>query len=151
VGVCGPIPVPSAVNKVRGFPGHRQNKREPEASEFKAKPPEHLDERAVAEWKRLVPILKRMKVLREPDYIALEILCQSYSTMVQAQEKLSQSGLIYTAPGSGYIQQSPLLSIVNQAAATVSKQLREFGLTPAARTRIQATDNPSDENKWAKF
>jgi P27 family predicted phage terminase small subunit len=76
-----------------------------------------------------------MRVLTEADGIALGNLCDSYSTMIQAQRKLRETGMLLKTP-SGYVQQNPLISIANSAMETVNKLAREFGLTPAARTRI---------------
>lgn len=106
-----------------------------------------MDERAKQEWRRLVPILKRMRVLTEADALMLANLCQAVSTMVQAQKILNEKGFLYKAP-SGYVMQSPLLSVVNQSIQTITTIAREFGLTPAARTRLVV--NPiSEEDKWA--
>jgi P27 family predicted phage terminase small subunit len=85
-----------------------------------------------------------MKVLTEADSLALASLCQAYSTMVKAQAKLSESGLLYKTQ-SGYLQQSPLLSIVNSCVETITRLCREFGLTPAARARLQVPDGPRDD------
>ena len=76
-----------------------------------------------------------MRVLTEADYMALANLCQTYSTLVKAQEKLNELGILYKTP-SGYVMQSPLLAVVNNCVDTVTKLSREFGLTPAARSRI---------------
>ena len=46
------------------------------------------------EWRRLVPVLKRMRVLTEADGIALRNVCQTYSTLIQAQEKLTKQGIL---------------------------------------------------------
>lgn len=86
----------------------------------------------------MVPILQGMRVLTEADYMALANLCQTYSTLVKAQEKLNELGILYKTP-SGYVMQSPLLSVVNNCVDTVTKLSREFGLTPAARSRIATT------------
>ena len=40
---------------------------------------------------------------------------------------------------SGYVMQSPLLAIINTQADIVNRQLREFGMTPASRSRITTT------------
>jgi len=53
------------------------------------------------------------------------------------QIKSGVSGLLMKT-SSGYIQQSPLLSIINKQMAIVNQQLKEFGLTPSSRTRIEA-------------
>jgi P27 family predicted phage terminase small subunit len=103
--------------------------------------PKHLDADAQKEWKRLVPMLLRIGVLTEADGMALSCLCQAYSTMVKAQKKLNETGMLLKTP-SGYIQQSPLISIINNCADTIAKISREFGLTPAARTRIMVNKEP---------
>ena len=92
-----------------------------------------------------------MKVLTEADGMALANLCQTYSTLVKAQEKLSELGILYKAP-SGYIMQSPLLAVVNQCVDTITKLSREFGLTPAARSRIIArTDDDDSEDELMRI
>lgn len=97
--------------------------------------PTYLDEDAKKEWKRLSKMLLRIGVLTEADGMSLACLCQAWSTMVKAQKKLSETGMLLKTP-SGYVQQSPLIGIVNNCSETVSRLSREFGLTPASRTRI---------------
>lgn len=54
-------------------------------------------------------------------------------------EKLTEMGILYKAP-SGYVMQSPLLSVVNQCVDAITRLAREFGLTPASRSRLSARD-----------
>ena len=137
MGIRGPIPKPTVVEIMEGRPGHRPiNSREPQPRVSVPRCPDHLDERAKKEWKRQIPILRRMRVLTEADGMSLANLCQTWSTLVQAQQKLTEMGFLYKSP-SGYIMQSPLLPIVNQCVDTITKLSREFGLTPASRSRIQ--------------
>jgi len=146
MGYRGPIPKPTAIEIAEGRPGKRPlNPDEPRPRPVTPRCPEHLDERGRKEWRRLTPILHRMKVLTEADGIALGNLCQMYSTMVKAQEKLNKTGILYKSP-SGYIMQSPLLSVVNQCVDTITRLAREFGLTPAARSRIIASA-PGDDGE----
>lgn len=88
----------------------------------------------------------RMRVLTEADGYALANLCQAYSTMIRAQRRLNESGLLLKTP-SGYVQQSPLVSIINTCVDTITKLSREFGLTPASRSRLRTTEpvNEMDE------
>jgi P27 family predicted phage terminase small subunit len=142
MGYRGPIPKPTALEIAEGRPGHRAiNRNEPKARNVAPRCPDHLDDRAKREWRRMVPILQRMKVLTEADGYALANLCQTYSTLIMAQEKLNEKGILYKSP-SGHIMQSPLFSMVNQCVETITKLSREFGLTPAARSRIIA---PADD------
>src|SRR6266851_4112951 len=123
----------------------RLNDSEPQPRASVPRCPDHLDERAKKEWKRLVPILRRMRVLTEADWMTLANLCQTWSTLIMAQRKLTEMGILYKSP-SGYIMQSPLLPIVNQCVDTITKLSREFGLTPAARSRIIAQTEPEPED-----
>jgi P27 family predicted phage terminase small subunit len=135
---------------MRGNPGKRPlNKREPQV-EIKAPIcPAHLDEIARKEWDRMVPLLLEMRILSEADYMALSTLCQAYSTMAKAQEQLNATGILFKTP-SGYVQQSPLISIVNQNAELVTKLCREFGVTPSARSRVNAEPPESRaDDPWA--
>ena len=83
-------------------------------------------------------------MLTEADWMALANLCQTWSTLAKAQEKLTEMGILYKSP-SGYVMQSPLLAIVNQCVDTITKLSREFGLTPAARSRIVVQSEPEDD------
>jgi P27 family predicted phage terminase small subunit len=139
MGLRGPAPKPTALRVLEGNPSKRPlNAAEPKPDRVAPRCPRHLDKEARREWNRIVPILLRMGVLTEADEYALANLCQAYSTLIKAQQKLSEVGLLLKTP-SGYVQQNPLLSIVNSCTETITKLSREFGLTPASRTRLQAT------------
>ena len=140
MGLRGPAPKPTVLKLAEGNPGKRRlNDREPKPSEVMPRCPAHLDKIARREWKRLSDILNRMRVLTEADYLALGNLCLAYSTLIQAQEKLNQTGLLIKT-GSGYVQQSPLISIITANTQIINRLCQEFGLTPAARTRVQTVE-----------
>jgi P27 family predicted phage terminase small subunit len=146
----GPAPKPTAIKKAEGNPGKRKlNTQEPQPLPGVPGCPDHLDAVARKEWGRLSEILMAMKVLTEADYIALGNLCQAYSTLIDAQKHLNKSGILFKTP-SGYIQQNPLLGIIGAQTRIVNDLLREFGLTPASRTRITIEKpDTSDEDLWA--
>ena len=150
MGYRGPIPKPSAIARAEGNPGKRRlNDCEPQPRATTPRCPDHLDALAKKEWKRLVPVLRRMKVLTEADGMTLANLCQTWSTWVQAQKKLTEMGILYKSP-SGYIQQSPLFSMVTNCIDTVTKLSRELGLTPAARSRMVAQmEIEPEDDLWA--
>jgi P27 family predicted phage terminase small subunit len=134
----GPAPKPTALKLLEGNPGKRKlNTNEPKPKLVAPKCPGHLDEVAKKEWKRLVPVLLHMRVLSEADQIQLALLCQTYSRMIEAQEALSKSSLLIKT-GSGYVQQSPLIGIISTCTQQLVTLCREFGLSPAARTKITA-------------
>lgn len=140
MGLRGPAPKPTAIRIYEGNPSRRPlNTREPRPEPKMPRCPAYLDAEAKREWKRLAPLLLKMGVLTEADYHSLGNLCQAYSTMVKAQTKLTETGLLLRTP-SGYVQQSPLLSIVTSSVETITKLSREFGMTPASRTRVASIE-----------
>lgn len=148
----GPAPLPTSLKILRGNPGKRSlPKNEPQPESKPPECPAHLDEQAREEWGRMVPILVGMRVLTEADYMALGTLCQAFSTMAKAQDQLNKTGILFKTP-SGFVQQSPLISIVNQNAELVMKLSREFGLTPSARTRIvREPEQQKADDPWARL
>ena len=62
----------------------------------------------------------------------------------KAKRKLAEVGLLYKTQ-SGYVQQSPLLSIINSSVETISKLCKEFGLTPSSRSRIQLMSSENQQ------
>src|ERR1017187_1567563 len=179
MGLRGPAKTPTALTVLRGNPGKGAlPKDEPQPREVPPYCPEHIraDKVALREWKRLLPILTQMRVVSEADYITLGNLCLAYSTMIAAQEKIAalnasgsgigglvvvvgkkaitrkiQDGTLVTTESPGFMQVSPLLTIVSNSIVTITKLCREFGLTPASRPGIQAAPKISDDDPWAKF
>ncbi len=144
----GPSPQPTALKLLRGNPGKRPlNKNEPKPGEFRAKAPNTLNDDGKKEWKRIVPILKRMRILTEADYLALGNLCWAFQTAAQAQRDLAKAGLLYKTQ-SGYIQPSPLMSIITQNMGIVNKLLAEFGMVPGSRSRLNAAPQDAPKSKW---
>lgn len=145
MGLRGPAPKPTSIR----FPnGTQPNSLEPRPERVAPPMPTYLDEDAKKEWKRLSKMLLRIGVLTEADGMSLACLCQAWSTMVKAQKKLSETGMLLKTP-SGYVQQSPLIGIVNNCSETVSRLSREFGLTPSSRSRIIAHQQPAQQTNAA--
>ena len=96
-------------------------------------------------------MLERMRVLTEADGIALANLCIDVSILQQAQESLAKTGLLSKTARTGMIHQSPLLNIIAVTTDRVTRGLREFGLTPASRSRISVSPNSSMDSLEAKL
>ena len=150
MGLRGPAPKPTSIREREGNLSHRPlPPREPRPQLGEPEMPDYLDEEAKNEWNRLVPILLDMRVLTTADRLQLASLCQAYSMLVQAHEsmrmaaKAGGSGLLMKTPG-GYIQQSPLLGIINGQVEIINKISRDFGLTPSSRTRVEALAETRD-------
>ena len=126
----GPRRIPTALKVLRGNPGkHRLPVREPSlpvATPPTAPPPELAkDVIALAEWTRLEPLLRGARLLTEGDRSALVVLCQQWSVYCAAHTHLRQQGVL-----------SKYLAVAHRALDKWMRLNAEFGLTPAARTRV---------------
>ena len=141
----GPKPKPTAIRRAEGNLGKRAwNHAEPIPPDGVPDCPAHLSVPARDEWHRLVHVLHGMGVVTMVDRAALAAYCQCYGRWVEAEEKLQSTPLLLKT-ASGYVQQSPYLSIANKQLELMGRYMTELGLTPAARSRVAAYQNADAE------
>ena len=145
MGARGPKPKPTALRIAQGNPGRKKiNKTEPKPAPAIPYCPNHLTGRAKQEWRRIAPILKSLGLLTELDRAALAAYCQAYATWAKAIRLIKNRGeLIKTS--KGYLQDNPWNWIANRSLKQMESFFSEFGLSPAARTRIEID---KDLLKW---
>lgn len=97
--------------------------------------PAHLDTVAQKEWRRLATPMFEAGILTLADRAALAAYCQAYARWVEAEERLKETPALLKTP-SGYVQQSPWLTVANKQMELMARFMSELGLTPAARTRV---------------
>jgi P27 family predicted phage terminase small subunit len=97
--------------------------------------PTWLHREAKREWRRIVPELEALGLLTNLDRSALAGYCQSYARWYEAEVAIRRDGMIMTT-ATGYQQQTPAVGIARQALSDMRAFASEFGLSPAARTRI---------------
>ena len=113
--------------------------------------PAHLNATARREWRRLASALHSVGVLTVADRTALAVYCQTYSRWVEAEEKLATTPMLLKTP-SGYVQQSPWLTVANKQMELMARYMSELGLTPVARARLDISpDKPTDQVTIIKF
>ena len=135
---AGRKPKPTAIKILEGNPGKRKlNENEPKPLKKAPPCPKWLEPEAKKEWRRLAKALEAMGVLTEADMAAFAGYCQSYSRWKEAEERITDRGLVIRTP-SGYPQQVPYISIAQQYLKLMQQFAEQFGLTPAARSRIIA-------------
>lgn len=78
-----------------------------------------------------------MGVLTIVDRAALAAYCQAYGRWVEAEQKLAETPLMLKTP-SGYVQQSPWLSVSNKQLELMGRYMGELGITPSSRSRVAA-------------
>jgi P27 family predicted phage terminase small subunit len=99
--------------------------------------PPHLNSAAAAEWRRIAKALQRAGVFTTFDRAALAAYCQAWGRWVEAEERLRETPALVKTP-SGYIQQSPWLTIANKQLELMGRYMVELGITPASRSRVMA-------------
>lgn len=97
--------------------------------------PEHLSPAARKEWRRLATPLFEAGVLTLADRAALAAYCQAYARWAEAETKLAETPALLKTP-SGYVQQSPWLSVANKQMELMDRFMGELGLTPVSRQRL---------------
>lgn len=111
------------------------NTEAPTAPDALPRCPAHLTAVARKEWRRLAKPLHEMGILSTVDRGAFAAYCQAWARWVEAEEKLRQSPALVKTP-SGYVQQSPWLSIANKQLEIMGRYMSELGLTPSSRMRV---------------
>ncbi len=146
MGRRGPPPKPTVLKLVAGNPGKRAlNRAEPVPPAGEPEAPDFLDADARAVWDRLVPRLAKIGLARTIDGLALGRYCSLFVLWRRAVDFVRANGSTYpvrgeasgTAPGRIlYFREFPQASELRKLHMQLLAVEREFGLTPAARTRI---------------
>jgi P27 family predicted phage terminase small subunit len=119
----GGKPKPTAIRRLEGNPGNRAyNHDEPVPPSTLPDCPDHLNPEAQSEWHRLAQVLHQMGVLTFVDRAALAAYCQCYGRWVEAEEKLRVTPILLKTK-TGYVQQSPWLSIANRQMELMGRDL----------------------------
>lgn len=156
----GRKPKPTHLKLVTGNPGRRHlNQAEPKHALSIPTPPPELSDDAKVEWGRVAERLYRVGTLTEVDRAALAAYCDAYGRWAQATRAISAMAekdpvtrglLIKTSNGNAI--QNPLVGVANKAASDLVRYAAEFGMTPSARSRINAEGHKAEaEDEAAKF
>ncbi len=111
--------------------------------------PAHLSGLALDEWNRIVPILSRMGLIAEQYMAPLTVYCQAWADYVNVVRKIDErersgkDGYI-DVNLSGYKQMSVLYQVAQRAAYQLKSFAAEFGMTPAAISKVTGASPQSD-------
>lgn len=151
----GPPPTPTNLKKLRGNPGKRKMpaKQIPSTGQ-PVVCPNWLSKEARQEWDRIVPLLLKMGLADAADEMALAAYCQCAAEVMIATRQLNKDGRyvkIEIRDRNGYkvgtrSEPHPMLVVQREALGKLRQFLVEFGLSPAARARIEVDrDRPGDQ------
>ena len=140
--------MPTYLKLIRGNPGKRplqKNEPKPVRPAEPPDPPSFLTGYAAEEWGRISVEAYRLGLLTNLDIMALAAYCDAYERWRTAKETIAAMaerdpilrGLIVKTQ-SGGAAPNPLVWIAAGAARDMVRFAGEFGMTPAARSRISA-------------
>jgi P27 family predicted phage terminase small subunit len=148
----GRRPKPTAVKELAGNPGHRPlNASEPQPRASRATTPRGLGAEGGRFWRKYAPALAALGVLTEVDEPALRMAAEHFELALRAAKELRQGVVIPSHDGTqeatiqtgllmedadGNLRKNPLLQVLRDQSAALRSYLTEFGMTPAARSKL---------------
>lgn len=138
MGRRGPAKTPSALNALRGNPGHRSvNTEEPKpAAAASIAAPRWLEGDGRAIWDELAPELHRLGLLTQLDVAALAGACRWWAIYRKADRALRR-GLVQQTKAVGKTRR-PEVGIAKEAFDAALGVFQRFGVTPSERTKLKA-------------
>lgn len=161
--MAAPSPRPAGLRLLSGRSEGRDSGGRPVAPppafrRIPPKPPTWLSREAKAEWKRVVPGLSRLDLLKEEDRAALTTYCETWATYVEALRDMRKNGLTVENTStrkdgteSTWITKNPSVAVAERASQQLRFWAHEFGLTPSAESRVTqgGADDEPDDNPFA--
>lgn len=132
----GPAPTPTAVLAARGSWRAATRSGEPQTPVCVPPCPSWVSERGREWWTEVVGQLAEMGVMTAPYAVPLALMVEALADYLEAAEQLRHSGLTRETALGG-TSKNPLVTIRDDAWKRAMMAAKEFGLTPASRTRTR--------------
>jgi P27 family predicted phage terminase small subunit len=147
----GSRPLPTALKMLKGT--HQSCRDAPGAPPANVPtqmlaPPLWLNYRAAEIFRQLAVHLTGMKILNVEDVAMLALLASRLEEVEDLTELIESEGRVYTSD-KGLLKARPEVGMRNEAMRHAQSLLIEFGLSPAARSRVSASLPNTRENPIA--
>ena len=109
--------------------------------------PIRLDKWGRRAWKRLIPVLQDARVLTMADGLPAGLLARAIGDLDEAKAMLASSGGPVIDSRLGERKMNPWAMEHQRAFGNVCKLMVEFGLTPAARLKVQVSPRKDAKGK----
>jgi P27 family predicted phage terminase small subunit len=138
---------PTHLKVVEGNPGKRAlPQNEPKPSGAVPEKPSFSTEEASECYDRMTNELKIMGLLHAADVDSIEIYCETFGVWRRAQRAVARGVLVNrgTEDRPNWVT-NPAWRIARDAAGLLKQLAEQFGLTPAARARIEVPEPDFDD------
>jgi len=143
MGARGPQPTPTRVKEVLGNPGKRAlNKKEIKPRPLVARPA-HITGAIAAEWDRAIASMMP-GFFTAADVPVLTIYCEALVLRRNAMADVQKDGRM-VAGSTGQMVAHPMLREASRQAEIILKCADRLGMSPAARTRLSAPDDETED------
>lgn len=135
---------PKATKKAQGTyrPDRDQSLDLPEGIPM---PPGYLSPQALVHWDRMIEVTREARTLTRSDGDAIAMLCVAFEEWKAADIIVRDEGETVTSEKGG-VYMHPAVGIRTNAWKKIVTMLREFGLTPSARSGMKlATGAPQKD------
>ena len=114
--------------------GGRKVKPTPAFKRVAPNAPSWLSAEAKAEWRRVVPELMRLDILKAEDRASLAAYCETWATYKDAVQTVQREGLTIEAKQGRLAH--PAVGIARNAGKELRAWAGQFGLTPSAENAL---------------
>lgn len=115
-------------------------------------PPTWLSREAKAEWRRVVPGLERLDLVKPEDRATLATYCETWARFVSATRDIHKNGLVVVnrairkdGTESEWTTKNPSVAVAEAAATQLRHYANDFGLTPAGERNVSKRDDDRGE------
>ena len=145
--------VPTKLKILRGTDQPcRMIENEPDPSEEGIEMPKSLTGDAKKCWLRTLPLLQAVRVMTVNDVDALKTYCLHMANMEQAFKMINKHGAVTECPETGLpLKRSPWFEVMKDSSTHITVFLREFGMTPASRTKVSAIGKQKKSDGFNSF
>lgn len=113
-----------------------------ELTPLSKEPPDFLDDDAIQEWYRVLPLINELPI-KDLDKALLATYCQTYSNYKNATLKIQEEGMVVVTERGSKL--SPHYTIQRDSVNTMNAICPKLGLTVEARLKIM---EPKTKNEY---
>lgn len=159
MGLRGPKPTPTVLKLIQGNPGKRPLNLSDGVNPPIQIPaaPKWLSTHASKEWRRIGAELAQLGLIAEIDKASLATYCQTWGDLCElemafaAQKRMvsdkmgkndtSLMAAYFQKTPTGFLRESAVHKKIVEMRSELDRYVRNFGLNPAARSRVSASNN----------